>query len=81
MQSSTSPTSPRKRNAALTSMGSTDPQRMTPEQLNLRQLLIETADLAFRQRGIKKVTMDEVSKNFACRSARSISFSVTRKSW
>lgn len=63
MQSSTSPTSPRKRNAALTSMGSTDPQRMTPEQLNLRQLLIETADLAFRQRGIKKVTMDEVSKN------------------
>ena len=63
MHSSTSPTTRRKRNASLTSMASTDPQRMTPEQLSLRQLVIDTADLAFRQRGIKKVTMDEVSKN------------------
>lgn len=63
MQPSTSLNHRRKRNASLTSMESTDPQRMTPEQLNLRQLVIDTADLAFRQRGIKKVTMDEISKN------------------
>ena len=63
MQPSTSLNHRRKRNASLTSMESTDPQRMTAEQLNLRQLIIDTADLFFRQRGIKKVTMDEISKN------------------
>lgn len=40
-----------------------DPLRMSPEQLQLRQLVINSADNAFREKGIKKVTMDDVSKN------------------
>lgn len=42
---------------------SVDVMRMSPEQLQLRQTVINSADMAFRQRGIKKVTMDDVSKN------------------
>lgn len=61
------PSTPRKtyrKNAnSIANMTSTDPARMTPDQLELRNLVISTADLAFRQKGIKKVTMDEVSKN------------------
>ena len=53
----------RKRNAAVATITNTDPQYMAPEQLRLRQLIIDTADSSYRQKGIKKVTMDEVSKN------------------
>lgn len=57
------PANRRKRNAAVATITNTDPQCMSPEQLHLRQLIVETADNAFRQKGIKKVTMDEVSQS------------------
>ena len=61
-QSST-PTTRRKRNAAIATIASTDPEFMTPAQLHLRQMIVDSAEEAFRQHGIKKVTMDEVAKN------------------
>lgn len=60
------PTTPKprqRRKSTIASLTSTDPLCMTKEQLALRQLVIDTADMAFRHKGIKKVTMDEVSKN------------------
>jgi hypothetical protein len=61
-QSST-PATRRKRNAAIATIASTDPEFMTPAQLHLRQMIVDSAEEAFRQHGIKKVTMDEVAKN------------------
>ena len=57
-QSST-PTTRRKRNAAIATIASTDPEFMTPAQLHLRQMIVDSAEEAFRQHGIKKVTMVE----------------------
>ena len=52
----------RKRNAALSSITSTRPEDLTPQQLQLRQLIVETAEEAFRSEGIVKCTMEAIGK-------------------
>ena len=52
----------RKRNAAVATITSTRPEDLTPQQLQLRQLIVETAEEAFRQEGIVKCTMEAIGK-------------------
>ena len=52
----------RKRNAAVATITSTRPEDLTPQQLQLRQLIVETAEEAFRSEGIVKCTMEAIGK-------------------